>query len=199
MKKSLFLVAVATMLLFATDLFAQNKAMQKEAKKAAKELTKEGWKTEGGHRTIESYLLQYYALEMENELVQGRAAGVKGNFKVAQSLAKQNAAREYVQMNTSFFEGAGSELEGKLGGETIDDITNAVKSRFAGSVDGKLSVAFVLFKNETDGTISAVAYCYINRNVAEELRQKAMDGAMRDADNVMDHQAVVRDIVDAAQ
>ena len=199
MKKTiLFAAAAVVALVCASNVEAQTKKQMKDAKKAAKELSKDGWKTDGGHKTIEALLLDYYALETENELVSGRSSGVKKNTKVARSLAKQNAAREYVQMNTAFFEGAGSELEGKLGGETMDDITNAVKTRFAGSVDGKLSVSFVLFKNEADATISCIAYCCINRNVAEQMRQNAMRSALNDADNVKDHQAKIGEIINAA-
>ena len=72
MKKISIIAALAALsLVFAPALYGQTKAQLKEAKKQAKALAKEGWKTEGGHHSIEYYLAQYYMLETENELVQG--------------------------------------------------------------------------------------------------------------------------------
>ena len=147
MKKSMLFAAIIAVLCFSVNTSAQSKYEIKDAKKAAKVLQKEGWKTNGGTRSIESYLIAYNQLAVENELLQGRSSGIKGNnTKVAQSLAKQNALREYVQMNNSFFEGVGNELEGKVGGETIDNITNAVKSKFVGSVEGKMNATRLVLK-----------------------------------------------------
>ena len=196
--------AIIAVLCFSVSTFAQSKYEIKDAKKAAKVLQKEGWKTNGGTRSIESYLIAYNQLAVENELLQGRSSGIKGNnTKVAQSLAKQNALREYVQMNNSFFEGVGNELEGKVGGETIDNISNAVKSRFAGAVEGKMKVSFVLFKTTPDGKLSCIAYCYVSSAAAEaareSARQLAMQEAMKDAKSVKEFNASVNEIIEAGK
>lgn len=195
MKKTIFFAAVASFFLFTVGLSAQSKYLIKEAKKTAKQLEKDGYQTRGGHKSIEAYLVSYYMLEEENELLQGRSGGVRNNDKVAQSLAKQNALREYVQMNTSYFKGKGAELEGTLGGETINDITNAAVSKFGGFVDGKVSVSFVLFKTEADGTTSAIAYCYVSKKSADEARKEAMQDAIEDVDMVKIHQDKVNEIL----
>lgn len=204
MKRSMFFAAVIAVLCFAVNTSAQSKYEIKDAKKAAKTLQKDGWKTDGGTRTIESCLIAYNQLAANNELVEGRSAGIKGNnTKVAQSLAKQNALREYVQMNNSFFEGVGNELEGKVGDETIDNITNAVKSKFVGSVEGKMKVSFVLFKTESNGTLSCIAYCYLSSAAAEaakeSARQQAMSEAVKDAESVKDFNASVNEIIEAGK
>lgn len=204
MKKSMLFAAIVAVLCFSVNTSAQTKYEIKDAKKAAKVLQKEGWKTNGGTRSIESYLIAYNQLAAENELLQGRSSGISGNnTKVAQSLAKQNALREYVQMNNSFFEGVGNELEGKVGGETIDNITNAVKSKFVGSVEGKMKVSFVLFKTEADGTLSCIAYCYLSSAAAEaakeSARQQAMQEASKDAKSVKDFNASVNEIIEAGK
>lgn len=195
MKKTIFFAAVASFFLFTVGLSAQSKYLIKEAKKTAKQLEKDGYQTRGGHKSIEAYLVSYYMLEEENELLQGRSSGVRNNDKVAQSLAKQNALREYVQMSTSYFKGKGAELEGTLGGETINDVTNAAVSKFGGFVDGKVSVSFVLFKTEADGTTSAIAYCYLSKKSADEARKEAMQDAIEDVDMVKTHQDKVNEIL----
>lgn len=196
--------AIVAVMCFSVNTSAQSKYEIKDAKKTAKALEKDGWKTNGGTRSIESYLLSWNKLEGEYELVLGRSAGVKGNnSKVAQSLAKQNALREYVQMNNSFFEGVGNELEGKVGDETIDNISNAVKSKFSGAVEGKMRVSFVLFKTEADGTLSCIAYCYLSSADAEaareSARQIAMQEAMKDAKSVKEFNASVNEIIEAGK
>lgn len=195
MKKTIFFAAVASFFLFTVGLSAQSKYLIKEAKKTARQLEKDGYQTRGGHKSIEAYLVSYYMLEEENELLQGRSGGVRNNDKVAQSLAKQNALREYVQMSTSYFKGKGAELEGTLGGETINDVTNAAVSKFGGFVDGKVSVSFVLFKTEADGTTSAIAYCYLSKKSADEARKEAMQDAIEDVDMVKTHQDKVNEIL----
>lgn len=197
MKKILVIVAAvfAAFVLSAPVADAQTKLQKKEAKRAAKVLEKEGWKSDGGAHTIEYYLLQYYALEAENELVQGRSADVDGNTRVAADLAKQNAAQEYVRLNTSYFKGVGAETMGKMNGATIDDIENSAISQFEGAIDGKLSVSFLLFK-ETNGKISCIAYCYINKAKAEELRKEAIENATDDAERIGEHYESVKRTVE---
>lgn len=201
MKKSIFFAAFAALLTLASVnvTYAQSKQDIKEAKKTAKVLEKEGWSPRPAIRTIESYLLSYYSLTPDNELLPpGRSSGIVGE-KVAQSFAIRNAIRQYVEMNNSFFEGVGNELEGKVGGKTIDDVTNAVKSRFAGAIEKNVRLHFVLFKKEPDGTDSCVAYCFITSRVAEEAkeyaRQQAMKEAMDDAKSVKDFNSAVNEII----
>ena len=152
----------------------------KEAKKQAKALAKEGWKTEGGHHTIEYYLAQYYMLEGENELVQGFASGFT-NTKVAASQARKNAAQEYVNLNTAYFVGAGAEIQGKLSEETIDNVVDGALRGFGGAIEGNLSISFLLFK-EVNGRYDCRAYGYVNKTKAEELRKQAMEKAIGDAE-----------------
>lgn len=204
MKKSMIFAAIVAVMCFAVNATAQSKYEIKDAKKQAKTLQKDGWKTDGGTRSIEACLIAYNQLRGDNELVEGRSSGVDGNnTKVAQSLAKQNALREYVQMNNSFFEGVGNELEGKVGGETIDNISNAVKSRFTGAVEGKMKVSFVLFKTTPDGKLSCIAYCYVSSAAAEaareSARQIAMQEAMKDAKSVKEFNASVNEIIEAGK
>ena len=95
-------------LVFTPSVYGQTKAQLKEAKKQAKALAKEGWHADGGVHSVE-----YYMLEAENELIEGRASGLI-NTKVA-------AAQEYIRINTAYFVGAGAEMQGKMGEETIDN------------------------------------------------------------------------------
>lgn len=174
---------------------AQTKTQLKEAKKQAKSLVKEGWKTEGGHHTIEYYLAQYYMLEGENELVQGRSAGL-ANTKVAASQARINAAQEYVRLNTAYFVGAGAEMQGKMGEETIDNAVDGALRGFGGSIDGNLSISFVLFK-ENNGKYDCIAYGYINKKKAEELRRNALESAIGDTEVANDFYKAVSNMVNA--
>ena len=177
-------LAAALSLVFAPALYGQTKAQLKEAKKQAKALTKEGWKTEGGHHSIEYYLAQYYMLETENELVQGRSSGMT-KTNVAASQARTNAAQEYVRLNTAYFVGAGAEMQGQMSGETIDNAVDGALRGFGGAIEGNLSISFLLFK-EKDGKYDCIAYGYINKKKAEELRKKALEGAIEDTEMAND-------------
>ena len=184
MKKFIIIIATfaAAFSLSATVAEGQSRQLVKEAKKTARALTKEGWKTDGGIHSIEYYLLRYYALEEENELIEGRASGISdNNTRVAANLATQNAAQEYVRLNTSYFKGAGADLMGKLKSETVDNVVNGTISRFEGGINGKLSVSFVLFR-ENGGQLNCIAYCYIDKKKAEDLRREAMEGAIDEAE-----------------
>ena len=85
----------------------------------------------------------------------------------------------------------------------IDNITNAVKSKFEGSVEGKMKVSFVLFKTESNGTLSCIAYCYLSSAAAEaakeSARQQAMSEAVKDAESVKDFNASVNEIIEAGK
>lgn len=171
-------LAAALTMVFAPAMYGQTKMQLKEAKKQAKALTKEGWKSEGGHHTIEYYLVQYYMLEGENELVQGFASGL-ANTKVAASQARINAAQEYVRLNTAYFVGAGAEMQGQMSGETIDNAVDGALRGFGGAIEGNLSISFLLFK-EVNGKYDCRAYGYVNREKAEELRKRALESAIED-------------------
>ena len=173
-------IAAALSLIFAPAVYGQTKLQLKEARKQAKELTKEGWKTEGGHHSIEYYLTQYYMLEAENELVQGRSSGI-AKTTVAASQARINAAQEYVRLNTAYFVGAGAEMQGLMSGETIDNAVDGALRGFGGSIEGNLSISFLLFK-EVNGKYDCIAYGYINKKKAEELRKKALESAIDDTE-----------------
>ena len=86
-----------------------------------------------------NYLAQYYMLEAENELIEGRASGLI-NTKVAAALRG-----------------------------------------FGGAVEGNIPISFVLFK-EKNGKYDCIAYGYINKKKAEELRREALESAIDDSE-----------------
>ena len=186
-------IAAALSLIFTPAVYGQTKAQLKEAKKQAKTLAKEGWKTEGGHHTLEYYLAQYYMLESENELVQGYASGL-ANTKVAASQARINAAQEYVRLNTAYFVGAGAEMQGQMSGETIDNAVDGALRGFGGAIEGNLSISFLLFK-EVNGKYDCRAYGYVNKTKADELRKKALEGAIEDTEMANDFYDAVSKMV----
>lgn len=195
MKKITIFAVIAALLSGVLPQFAcaQTKAQMKEAKKQAKSLAKEGWRTEGGHHTIEYYLVQYYMLEGENELVQGRSSGL-ANTKVASSQARINAAQEYVRLNTAYFVGAGAEMQGKIGEETIDNAVYGALSGFGGSIKGNLSISFLLYK-ENNGKYDCIAYGYVNKKKADELRKQAIESAIEDTETAKDFYDAVSNMV----
>lgn len=157
---------------------AQSKAIQKEAKKAAKSLKKQGWYADSNH-TLEYCLARFTELEEENETFVGRASGF-GNEKVAKNAARRDAIRESIEAATSAFRGIGDELEGKLNGQAIDNLTMASVSKYEGKIESEMKVSFVLFKRNPDNTFDAQAYVYVPQNTASEARKEAMIDALKE-------------------
>lgn len=197
MKTFINLVTTAICLILAINAsYAQTKYDVKTAKKTAKTLTKEGWRTDGGHRTIESYLLKYYEIETENELIIGRSSD-QGNEKIAKNAARRDAIREFIELASTEMKGIGNELEGTLDKQAIDNLTTASISKFAGKAENEISVSFVLYKTQPNGKISCQSYCYINKKKYESLKQEAFKEAINEAEGVKNYNKKVQDIIDA--
>ncbi len=197
MKAFIKLAATAICLVLAINVsYAQTKYDVKTAKKTAKTLAKDGWRTDGGHRTIESYLLKYYEIETENELIIGRSSD-QGNEKIAKNAARRDAIREFIELAGTEMKGVGNELEGMLDKKTIDNLTTASISKFSGKAENEISVSFVLYKTQADGNISCQSYCYINKKKYENLKQEAFKEAINEAEGVKNYNQKVQEIIDA--
>lgn len=178
MKKILVFVTMIMVALSGT-CFAQTKSQIKDAKKQAKLLQKEGWKSDS-HRTLESLLLEFTMLEEENEIYVGRAEDYD-NEKVAKNAARRDALRECVEVANSHFKGIGDELEGKLKTETIDNLTMAATSKFEGKVTAGFNVKFTIYKENKNGKISCQSFCFINKKKFAEAEKTAIQEAAEEA------------------
>lgn len=180
MKFAAVAAAAVAMLLGATASFAQSKYDIKTAKKAAKELQKQGWHTEGGAKTIESYLVSYYMLEKEYTLTEGRSTISGNNTKVARRNAKLDAIQTYIELSSMEMKGAVAGLEGSLGENVLDNVTTNAVGKFQGKVEGELEVYFSLYKNEKDGKLSCINYCYIDKKKADQLKKESFIEAVEE-------------------
>src|SRR5574344_1201121 len=180
MKKLLSIICMVSLMMSSSLLFAQNKQQIKEAKKQSKELTKAGWKTEGGAHSIEYYFTQYYMLEGENVLSDGRASD-QPSIKVANNAARRDALRKFVELQNTYFEGAGKELEGNLNQEGIDNLVTATRNYFSGNIQGEVIPYFSLYKEKADGKYECIVYCYVNKKKAAQERKEAMQNAIEEA------------------
>ncbi len=192
-------VTVFAMMFGTATLFAQSKYDIRTAKKTAKELQKQGWKLDGGVKTVEAYLVSYYELEKENELSEGRATIPNRNIKVATNMARRNAVQNYIELSSTEMKGAFSGLDGVLEAQVIDNMTTAMVGKFKGKIEGELSVDFCLFRTEKDGQFSCICYCHIDKKKSEQLKKEAFQEAVAEAEGVKKFSTKVMDIINEVQ
>ena len=177
MKKMLFFATMLCFVMLGTTN-AQTKYEIKEAKKQAKRMIKDGWKSES-HKSIEVLFLEFYSLEKEYEIYVGRADDY-GFVGVAKNAARLDALRECIEVANTYFKGVGDQLQGKLDSKTIDNLTMAASSEFEGKIADGFQVKFSLSKSQ-NGSISVQSYCYINRQKVEEAKKSAIQAAAEQA------------------
>lgn len=201
MKTTMKFAAVAAVVLALMSVtissFAQSKYDIKTAKKAAKILQKEGWKTDGGTRAIEDLLIQYYQVERDNELSEGRSNVQRYNTKVAESNARRNAAQNYIESFSTQMKGGLSGLDGSLDNKVIDNLTTAMIGKFEGKVDGMLVRDFCLFKTEKDGSLSCIFYGHISKKKMEQAKNEVFQEAIDEVKGVKEFGTEVKTAIDA--
>lgn len=168
--KRVAIIYLALLCLCPYVAMAQTKQQIKDAKRQAKALQEQGWVSDS-HRTIESYLIEFAQLEVENDVYIGRADEC-ANDRIAKNSARRDAMRSCVEEATMEFVGSGEELEER----SADDFTQAVSSGFEGRIADGFHLKFVIYKRQ-QGKVSCQAFCYVARDEVERAREGAYNEA----------------------
>lgn len=196
----MFLMLVVAMAVAMPASYAQldkkdMKAIEKAAKKEAKQLTKEGWKIAPGNPAMElqlkdSYKMQYQRDEFGyDKFIQGEAMSVGQVYDAAlfqaENLAKQNLAGK---METRVIQ----IIDNKLANKQIsrDDATSLATSVGAGKnlVAQKLGQVIVpvkMYRDLPNGNVEVRVIAYYSQALAMRAAKEAMRGELeKDADKL---------------
>lgn len=161
-----------------------DKALWKQAKKKAKELTKEGWKT-SGVKPLEVYFYDFYK-KLEDSNNKEVPASVEGQTNIKTT----NQAEKWAMWNrsTSYATQAKSMIVGRITGETsggtteegsLDNFYAAYEAAVAKEMEGEFKTpSIVLYKEKKDGTLDYRMYYILNEDAASQARIRAMENAM---------------------
>lgn len=190
MKK--LLVLAMGLIIAISGVFAQpktsDKDLWKQAKRTAKELVKEGWKTNGS-KSIEEYLFEHRIKLRENASNQELVSDVIGQTNVqtlnqAKRWAMINASTEYATSARQMVKGdITNEL--RAGIEDIKSVENfyaAYESVVATEIQGELKLSFCLYRENKEGRIECRLYYIINEDSASKARMRAMERAMQESE-----------------
>lgn len=161
-----------------------NDKATKAARKEAKKLKKEGWRTAPGALPLEkqldkSYLMQYeYDEEMFPKYIMGEAMSIGGNYDAAKmqalELAKQNLAGQIQTEVTALIENTVANEQ--LGAEQVESVTQSVmasKNLISQSIGRTITVMEVYrtLSNKNKEVLVRIAY---NSNMAKKAALKAV-------------------------
>ena len=165
-----------------------DKALWKQAKKKAKELTKEGWKIDGS-KTLEAVLFNHYKklLDEQNQELVSNVVGQTNikSLNQAQRWAIVNAATSYAtQAKTVIMGRVAAEV-----GATIADVGSpdnfyaAYENLVKAEIEGELKPSVCLYREKKDGGQFDYKIFYIvNEDAASKARIRAMENAVRESE-----------------
>ena len=180
---SLFLIAVRAIGIASAQPKTTNKALWRTAKKFAKELSADGWKTNSSKGLQVAVYEHYLALndEQNKELI----ANVEGNVNVktinaAKQWAHNNAIMSYAQTAATFVKGRiASEVAGGLkGNPALDNFYAAYENLVSKEIAGELTPSISIYRETKKGNIEYRIYFLVNEEKASESRIRAMKAAL---------------------
>lgn len=185
MKKiiSLLVLTVFTTCLVSAKPKTSERALWRSAKKFAKELTADGWKTNSSKGLREAIYEHYLALndEKNRELV----ASVEGSVNVktvnaAKQWAHNNAVTTYAQTAATFVKGRiASEISGGLkDNPSLDNFYAAYENLVSKEISGELTPSISIYREGKKGNIEYRIYYLVNEEKASESRIRAMKNAL---------------------
>lgn len=205
MKKFLLLFVIVVLSISASVAQPNNtdKSLWKSAKKAAKELKKQGWKTDGVE-PLENLLFQHiknYKTPGHREMV-GTAQG-ETNVKTI----NQGKQWSYNMVATTYAKQAGLDLKGKITSETgsslldqdlaADNFYEAYVGEVSKEIKGEITFDFGIYKEKKGGTIDYRGYYILNEDGEAAAKLRAVDNAMKKSEaarkNAEDISKFVRD------
>ncbi len=185
MKKiiSLLVLVLCTISLVSAQPRTSDKALWRKAKKFAKELTADGWKTNSSKGLDVAVYEHYIALndEKNKELI----ANVEGNVNVktvnaAKQWAHNNAVMTYAQTAATFVRGRiASEIAGGLkDNPALDNFYAAYENLVSKEISGELTPSISIYRETKKGNIEYRIYYLVNEDKASESRIRAMKNAL---------------------
>ena len=163
-----------------------DKVLWKQAKKKAKELTREGWKLDGS-KTLDVCLYDHYKKlqDSDNQELISNVVG-KTNIKTlnqAQRWAIVNAATRYAtEARMTVVGKVTSEIGAGLEGVgSPEDFYAAYESRVATELQGQLKPSISLYRTK-DGRLEYKIFYLVNEDSASKARMRAMERAMQESE-----------------
>jgi hypothetical protein len=187
--KKLLMLAMGLIIAF-SGAIAQpgnsDKVLWKQAKKKAKELTREGWKLDGS-KTLDVCLYDHYKKlqDSDNQELISNVVG-KTNIKTlnqAQRWAIVNAATRYAtEARMTVVGKVTSEIGAGLEGVgSPEDFYAAYESRVATELQGQLKPSISLYRTK-DGRLEYKIFYLVNEDSASKARMRAMERAMQESE-----------------
>ncbi len=188
MKKSFMYLMLVFAVLFGAvaSVSAQSKALEKDVKKRAKELKKEGWKMQASTSTLDYALLKYrmYMEEDEENRIALTGIATGKNVKIGRENAIMNAITNYAvrakAQVVAKMKGIMSS-DASLTGEEIDKFGAAYESAVNAKIGGLVKQHFVLVKENKDGTKEFNVFLSLDESAAKKAREEAAQEAKRQA------------------
>ena len=189
MKKIFSILLLGLFIFFGVSAQPNNsdKKIWKTAQKAAKELEKEGWKTDGS-LPLEHQLYNHYKKLASDSKNQELIGNVIGNTSVQTMNQGQQWAASMVCI--SYAKQAGQTLKGRLASEvgagvagtpSADSFYEGYESRVEQELQGELQRSFSIYKEKKNG-LDYKAYYIVNEEDAHKARMRAMQMAMTESE-----------------
>ena len=167
--KYIFILVALFSCFMVTEAMAeyQDKSMQKESKKAATRLEKEGWKVFGNVKSIKEGMDAHYKalFEGKGRLTTIEAHGIAKDINLAVRKSQNNAAAQYAAMRESKVEG---ETETKVS-STSDGETSSgnveLTTHFRSSTDQlvkSMKPSVVFYRTMSDGKYEVRAFYLVS-------------------------------------
>lgn len=170
-----------------TAVCAQSKELQKDVKKRAKELKKEGWTMQASASTIEYALLKYRAYLEEDEenhiAISGIAEGK--NLKIGRENATMTGIANYATRAKAQVVGKMKSLISSDNKEEVEE-TDRFAAAYEMGVNAKIGSLvkqhFVLVREMGNGKKEFNVFMSIDEAKARKAREEAAEEAAREAD-----------------
>ena len=160
-----------------------NKALWRNAKKFAKELTAEGWKINSS-KGLEVAVYEHY-LALNDDKNKELVSNVEGSVNVktinaAKQWAHNNALTSYAQTASTYVKGRiASEVGGGLqGNPALDNFYAAYENLVSKEISGELLPSVSIYREGKKGNIEYRIYFLVNEEKASESRIRAMKAAL---------------------
>lgn len=195
--KKIVMAAIAIIIAI-SPVFAQSaqdvKAAKKEAKIAAKQLTKEGYK-----------LLELGDMKLQLESYMAKAkAGCKQivgtaedcmTVNLGKTTALNNAINEYATLSGGVVKGRITSNTSNISGQQLDDIVAAYERLVLKEIKGEIQTCVTLVK-DSNKRYDVRVYCLVDYDAAHAARMKAMQLALEELNITQQYGSQVSDWID---
>ena len=187
MKKILILLMAFLLAVPSANAQLSDKQCEKEAKKRAKSLRKEGYEVFGSSVTLEMALFLHNkkTLGVDGvDVLPGIASSVKSK-NVATQWARQNACFQYAQSVNNQLKGR---VAADMGADAInkgnekDKFYAAYESAVQAQINGVLKHSYSIIKDNGDGTYEVQAFFIVNEDEAHKARMRALENTLAETE-----------------